>query len=94
MIGRAQATNQARRRRQLGHPVVRLVRTHIGQLGLGTLRKGAWYQLDEGEVQRDVDAGSRTERAKTQAPDAERKRKVQAGERECADNTMSYESEH
>ena len=36
---------------QLGHPVMRLVRTHIGQLGLGTLRKGAWYQLDEDEVQ-------------------------------------------
>jgi pseudouridine synthase len=35
----------------LGHPVVRLVRTHIGQLGLGTLRKGAWYQLDEFEVE-------------------------------------------
>lgn len=35
----------------LGHPVMRLVRTHIGQLGLGTLRKGAWYQLDEDEVQ-------------------------------------------
>ncbi len=35
----------------LGYPVVRLVRTHIGQLGLGTLRKGAWYQLDEDEVQ-------------------------------------------
>ena len=34
----------------LGHPVVRLVRTHIGQLGLGTLRKGAWYQLDESEI--------------------------------------------
>ena len=34
----------------LGHPVVRLVRTHIGQLGLGTLRKGAWYQLDDDEV--------------------------------------------
>ena len=34
----------------LGHPVIRLVRTHIGQLGLGTLRKGAWYQLDEDEV--------------------------------------------
>lgn len=34
----------------LGHPVIRLVRTHIGQLGLGTLRKGAWYQLDLGEV--------------------------------------------
>lgn len=36
---------------QLGHPVIRLVRTHIGQLGLGTLRKGAWYQLDADEVQ-------------------------------------------
>ena len=36
---------------QLGHPVIRLVRTHIGQLGLGTLRKGAWYQLDDTEVQ-------------------------------------------
>ena len=36
---------------QLGHPVLRLVRTHIGQLGLGTLRKGAWYQLDEEEIQ-------------------------------------------
>ena len=34
----------------LGHPVIRLVRTHIGQLGLGTLNKGAWYQLDDGEV--------------------------------------------
>ena len=36
---------------QLGHPVLRLVRTHIGRLGLGTLRKGAWYQLDEEEIQ-------------------------------------------
>ncbi len=35
----------------LGHPVIRLVRTHIGQLGLGTLRKGAWYQLNDLEVQ-------------------------------------------
>jgi pseudouridine synthase len=34
----------------LGHPVIRLVRTHIGQLGLGTLRRGAWYQLDHDEV--------------------------------------------
>ena len=34
----------------LGHPVLRLVRTHIGQLGLGTLRKGAWYQLDADEI--------------------------------------------
>ncbi len=36
---------------QLGHPVMRLVRTHIGQLGLGTLRKGAWYQLESEEIQ-------------------------------------------
>lgn len=35
----------------LGHPVIRLVRTHIGQLGLGTLHKGAWYQLDDVEVE-------------------------------------------
>lgn len=35
----------------LGHPAIRLVRTHIGQLGLGTLRKGAWYQLDDAEVE-------------------------------------------
>ncbi len=35
----------------LGHPPIRLVRTHIGQLGLGTLRKGAWYQLDDDEVE-------------------------------------------
>lgn len=35
----------------LDHPVKKLVRTHIGQLGLGTLRRGAWYRLDEEEVQ-------------------------------------------
>lgn len=37
--------------RQLGHPVHRLVRTHIGQLGIGTLKKGAWYRLSEEEVE-------------------------------------------
>lgn len=36
---------------QLGHPVKRLTRTAIGQLGLGTLRRGEWYQLDEEEVE-------------------------------------------
>lgn len=36
---------------QLGHPVRRLVRTHIGKLGLGTLQKGSWYALDEEEVE-------------------------------------------
>ncbi len=36
--------------RELGHPVIRIVRTHIGQLGLGTLRKGAWYQLADEEI--------------------------------------------
>jgi 23S rRNA pseudouridine2605 synthase len=35
---------------QLGYPVNRLVRTHIGQLGLGTLVKGGWYELAEEEV--------------------------------------------
>lgn len=35
----------------LGHPVQRLVRTHIGQLGLGTLKKGSWYRLEDEEVQ-------------------------------------------
>ena len=34
----------------LGHPVIHIMRTHIGQLGLGTLRKGAWYQLDDEEI--------------------------------------------
>lgn len=36
---------------QLGHPVKRLVRTHIGKLGLGTLRRGAWYQMGQEEVE-------------------------------------------
>ncbi|MGJ3237598.1 MAG: pseudouridine synthase [Anaerolineae bacterium] len=35
----------------LGYPVKRLVRTHIGQLGLGTLKRGAWYRLTEMEVE-------------------------------------------
>jgi 23S rRNA pseudouridine2605 synthase len=34
----------------LGHPVIRLVRTHIGHLGIGTLEKGAWYELNDDEV--------------------------------------------
>jgi pseudouridine synthase len=35
---------------KLGHPVKKLMRTHIGQLGLGTLRYGEWYRLGEEEV--------------------------------------------
>jgi pseudouridine synthase len=35
---------------QLGHPVKKLMRTHIGQLGIGTLRRGEWYRLDEEEI--------------------------------------------
>jgi hypothetical protein len=31
--------------------VARLVRTHIGQLGLGTLERGAWVQLTMDEVE-------------------------------------------
>lgn len=34
----------------LGFPVKKLVRTHIGQLGLGTLKRGAWYRLSDEEV--------------------------------------------
>lgn len=34
----------------LGHPVRKLTRTYIGKLGLGTLRRGEWYELDEEEV--------------------------------------------
>lgn len=30
---------------QLGHPVQSLLRTHIGQLGLGTMKKGDWFEL-------------------------------------------------
>lgn len=35
----------------LGHPVKKLVRTHIGKLGLGTLKRGAWYRLESEEVE-------------------------------------------
>jgi pseudouridine synthase len=34
----------------LGHPVKRLVRTHVGRLGLGGLRPGEWRELDSKEV--------------------------------------------
>lgn len=35
---------------QLGHPVKRLTRTHIGKLELGKLKHGEWYELNEEEV--------------------------------------------
>lgn len=34
----------------LGHPVKRLMRTHIGQLGLGTLKRGDHFKLDQDQV--------------------------------------------
>ena len=34
----------------LGHPTIRLVRTSMGQLGLGTLQRGTYYELDEEEI--------------------------------------------
>ena len=34
----------------LGHPVKKLVRTAIGQLGMGTLKRGMWYRLDDEEI--------------------------------------------
>ena len=35
---------------KLDHPVKKLMRTHIGQLGVGTLRRGEWYKLSDEEV--------------------------------------------
>lgn len=35
----------------LGHPVHRLTRTHIGKLGLGSLRPGEWRELSSSDVQ-------------------------------------------
>ena len=35
----------------LGFPVKKLMRTHIGQLGLGTLRRGEWYRLGDEEIE-------------------------------------------
>ncbi|HRL14267.1 MAG TPA: pseudouridine synthase, partial [Aggregatilineales bacterium] len=35
----------------LGHPVKRLVRTHIGMLAVGTLKRGEWIELGEEDVQ-------------------------------------------
>lgn len=35
---------------KLGYPVKKLMRTHIGQLGVGTLRRGEWYKLSDEEV--------------------------------------------
>jgi pseudouridine synthase len=35
---------------KLGYSVKSLMRTHIGQLGLGTLRRGEWYRLGDEEV--------------------------------------------
>lgn len=60
----------------LGHPVIRLVRTQIGQLGLGTLRKGAWYQLDEAEVQAMLNPDSELNEIRRRR--RERKRKSKA----------------
>ncbi len=34
----------------LGYPVKKLMRTHIGMLGVGTLRRGEWYRLSDEEV--------------------------------------------
>ncbi|NWG18293.1 MAG: rRNA pseudouridine synthase [Chloroflexi bacterium] len=35
----------------LGHPVKSLTRTHIGRLGLGTLRPGEWHELTPKDVE-------------------------------------------
>ncbi|HRF95119.1 MAG TPA: hypothetical protein PLZ51_07990, partial [Aggregatilineales bacterium] len=35
----------------LGHPVKKLVRTHIGQLDLGKLKRGEWAELNALQIQ-------------------------------------------
>lgn len=37
---------------KLGHPVTRLLRTHVGALALGELAPGAWRELDGGDLRR------------------------------------------
>lgn len=58
---------------QLGNPVHRLLRTHVGQLELGPMRKGEWRVLEEDEI----------ESMKTPAEELKfiRKRRVQSGRR-------------
>lgn len=66
----------------LGHPVKRLVRTHIGKLGLGGLRAGEWRELDAREVVLMKIPAMRIEEAKPQrfrrtrtaAPDSRERR--------------------
>ncbi|MCU0498334.1 MAG: pseudouridine synthase, partial [Anaerolineae bacterium] len=36
----------------LGHPVKKLTRTHIGQLELGKLQRGEWYELEEEDIEK------------------------------------------
>lgn len=36
---------------QLGHPVHKLMRTHIGTLGLGSLRPGEWRELSASDIE-------------------------------------------
>ncbi|MCZ7545500.1 MAG: rRNA pseudouridine synthase [Anaerolineae bacterium] len=51
----------------LGHPVRRLVRTHIGPLALGNLRTGVWRELTPEEV-------AQLKKVKAQAPRTKKRR--------------------
>ena len=48
----------------LGHPVKRLVRTHIGKLAMGNLHPGEWRELNSKEVELMKIPAMRIERAK------------------------------
>lgn len=72
---------------ELGYPVRRLVRTHIGKLGVGELRPGEWRELNADEVKllqtpdpafREARAAARQERS---GPMARRRKPQAAGRR-------------
>ena len=67
---------------QLGHPVKHLIRTHIGQLGIGTLRVGEWYHLRPHEVEalttpadeaRYIEKRRKSHRSKSRRPGSQRR---------------------
>ena len=60
---------------KLGYPVKRLMRTHIGQLGIGTLRRGEWYQLSDEEVYYMTEPAWELEEIRKRRKDLKRRRR-------------------
>jgi pseudouridine synthase len=69
---------------KLGHPVKRLMRTHIGQLGVGTLRRGEWYQLSDEEVHYMSQPAPEMEAIQRRRRDLRRKRREKKQQRKKA----------